>query len=579
MPDSDAGKTSLHPESSSLSKTRRAVSRRKLLRAAPAGAAAVAGMTSLPRISFAQDTTPAATPGTTAGGTQVVPGQIQYPSGRDGVPDAWLALPEPFISSAGAPGSGGTVRVLTLSYDPPPPGRDSNQFWQELERRLNVTWEVDLVPQPQYGEITSARLAGGDLPDIFYLNPGQNAPQQWQALQQGAFQPLTDYLTGDALQQFPNLAQIPEYVWNNVRFQGEIYGVPATHSARFGNVPFHRSDWAQTVGMAGAQGPDQVRELLRAVTQNDPNGNGSPDTWGAGRYEGGWLPWDNTLASTMFRVPVDWVLNPDGTLTSMMETEEYRQAVTYMTQLYQDGSFHPDAANMTFASAREAFVGGSTSLHTGGFLAFWLAGGTIAQVKTVNPVATVDPLLPVGMDGQPGVVRNTPGYFGMNAIPASIGDEERVLELLRILDYLASPFGSEEWTFLGYGIEGVHFERSASGDPIVNDLGRQERSGLIYLMPPLPSLYLPDNPELALSVMDYAVQLIDMGIDPPTRGLFSPTDVEQGPSLAQFGGDSINGIITGRSSLDELDSIVAQWRERGGDQIRTEFQEALQERG
>ena len=25
----------------------------------------------------------------------------------------------------------------------------------------------------------------------------------------------------------------------------------------------------------------------------------------------------------------------------------------------------------------------------------------------------------------------------------------------RILDYLAAPFGSEEWTFLNYGIEGV----------------------------------------------------------------------------------------------------------------------------
>ena len=575
MTDSTAGV----PHRSSGPAVPRSMSRRQVLRSAPAGAAALGALAALPRISFAQDATPMATPGAIGSGTQPVPGQIQYSSGRDGVPDAWLALPEPFVSSAGAPGTGGSVRALTLSYAPPPPGRDSNQFWQELERRLNVTWEADLVPQPQYGEITSARLAGGDLPDIFYLNPGQNAAQQYQAMEQGAFNDLTDYLTGDALQQFPNLSRIPQYVWDNVKFQGRILGVPATHTARFGNVPFYRSDWAQTVGMAGSQGPDQVRAMFQAFTQNDPNGNGSPDTWGAGRYEGGWLPWDNTLASTMFRVPVDWVLNPDGTLTSMMETEEYRQAVAYMAQLFQDGSFHPDAANMTFSSARDAFVGGSTGLHSGGFLAFWLASGTIDQVQVVNPAATVDPLLPIGADGQPGVVRNTPGFFGFNGIPASITDEERVLELLRILDYLASPFGSEEWTFLSYGIEGVHFERDANGNPIVNDLGREEMSNLLYLMPPLPTLYFPEQPDLALTVMDYAVQLIDMGIDPPTRGLFSPTDVEQGPSLAQFGGDSINSIITGRSSIDDLDSIVADWRDRGGDQVRTEYEEALQERG
>ncbi len=541
--------------------------------------ATIAGAAASPRVTFAQDMAPATPAAGATGGTQPVPGQIQYPSGRDGVPDAYLALPEPFVSSAGTPGTGGTVRTFTIAYDPPPPDRDSNQFWQELERRLGVTWEVDMTPQSAYGEKSAAYFSGGDLPDIFYLNPGQGAPQQYQAMSQGAFQDLTPFVTGDALQQYPNLAAIPQYVWDNVKFQGQILGIPATHVSRFGNVPFYRTDWAAAVGMSGAAGPDQVRAMMQAFTQNDPDANGSPDTWGMGRYEGGWFPWDNTLASTMFRVPFDWRLNPDGTLTSMLETEEYRQAIAWTAQVYQDGSFHPDAASMTFGSAREAFIGGATSLHAGGFLAFYLAGGPIDQVQTVNPAATVGPLFPVAADGQPGFVRNTPGFFGYNAIPSSIDDENRVRELLRVLDYLASPFGSEEWLFLSYGIEGVHFERSATGDPIVNDLGRRERSSLIYQMPPLPTLYIPDQPELALTIMDQAVRLLDIGMDPPTRGLYSPAEVENGAALAQFGSDSVTSIITGRTPLDQLDATIAEWRDRGGDQIREEFQEALQGAG
>ncbi len=558
------------------------LTRRRLVGSASALAAGLAAAASLPRITFAQDSTPAATPEGTpgAGGTQLVPGQIHYPSGRDGVPDAYTGLPEPFVSSQGTPGTGGSVRALTIAYDPPPPGRDSNTYWQELERRLGVTWEIDIVPQPQYGEVTSARLAGGDLPDIFYINPGQNAPQQYQALEQGAFQDLTPYVTGEALQQFPNLRNIPQYVWDNVKFQGKILGIPSPHTSRYGNVPHYRTDWAETVGMAGAQGPEQMMQLLQAFTTNDPNGNGSPDTWGSGRFEGGWLPWDNTLASSMFRVPHDWRVNPDGTMTYQIETEEYRQAIDFMRQLYAAGAYHPDAANMTFSTAQEAFIGGATGLHSEGFGSFYGTGSVTDRARLVNPTAAVTAMYPIGPDGQPGVVRNTPGYFGYNGIPASITDEDRVMELLRILDYLNSPFGSEEWLFLNYGIEGTHFNRDPeTGAPIVTDQLRQDRSALVYLMPPSPTFYYPDEPELALTVMDLAIRHFDIGIDNPALTLYSPTNVSNGPALNQFGVDSINAIITGRSTFEELDAAIAGWRERGGDQIRSEYEEALAQQG
>ena len=42
---------------------------------------------------------------------------------------------------------------------------------KELEKRLGVTWEPIITPQPEYGNKSAALIAGGTMPDLFYLNP------------------------------------------------------------------------------------------------------------------------------------------------------------------------------------------------------------------------------------------------------------------------------------------------------------------------------------------------------------------------------------------------------------------------
>lgn len=98
-------------------------------------------------------------------------------------------------------------------------------------------------------------------------------------------------------------------------------------------------------------------------------------------------------------------------------------------------------------------------------------------------------------------------------------------------------------------------------------------------MGPQNYFYYPENPELALEVQDLAKQAAEIGQDNPTWGLYSPTDVQEGPVLNQFATDTTLAIITGQESMDRLDSAIEEWRSRGGDQIRQEFEEALQQEG
>lgn len=232
---------------------------------------------------------------------------------------------------------------------------------------------------------------------------------------------------------------------------------------------------------------------------------------------------------------------------------------------------------MTFSDAQNNFIAGATGVHTEGFLSFYGVGNVTFRAQEINPEAQTAPWFPIGPDGNPGVVYNETGFFGYTGIPSSTTDENRIMELLRILDYFASPFGSEEWIFLGSGIEGVHHELQGNNVRITNDLLRTERSDLAAVMGGLAVYYYPDTPEIVFDIQETAIRALELGVDDPTRTLYSETNISQGPTLDQFGQDNVTNIITGRESIDAFDGIVEEWRSRGGDQIREEFEDALQQ--
>jgi putative aldouronate transport system substrate-binding protein len=48
--------------------------------------------------------------------------------------------------------------------------KSKNKFWQELEKRLNVTWNSTLVTSDVYPEKVGTLLASGNLPDLFMVD-------------------------------------------------------------------------------------------------------------------------------------------------------------------------------------------------------------------------------------------------------------------------------------------------------------------------------------------------------------------------------------------------------------------------
>lgn len=544
---------------------RKPLNRRSFVR----GASVVTGSTlAFPfvRDTFAQ--TPEASP--TGDGSTIV-------SSVEGVPNAYTAYPEPFQSVEETPGDGSTVKMLTLSYRPPVPGRDDNQYWQELEARLGVTWEADMVPIDTYNERIATTLAGGDLPDLFFLLPGATRPIIYDGLRQGAFLDLTEIVESGKIKEYPNLALYDDYLWEATRFEGKIWGVPKP-VLRNNDVAFMRQDWVDVLGSDPTASRDDVHNYLVGVSTEDPDGNGNArDTWGFAPYGGNW---NNFILNQIFKVPYGWQLNDDGTLVAAHETDEYQQALEMAMQLFADGAYHPDSATIDVAMATEMVQAGQVGMATNGFAAVFGNSGFRTTVKNLVPDAEYTPIILPGADGGQGVTYQGTGIFGYTALPGAIaGDEERIDTLLRVLDYLCAPFGSEESTFLRYGVEGVHSDPSDDGGFVLTEQGTAEQGALVYPFLSENYFYYPGAPEETIAAQQHNEEMAKVAVSNPAALLFSPAQGEYGATLAQLLTDMYTEVTTGRSGIEKLEEVRGQWRDRGGDEIRADYEAMLAESG
>lgn len=536
------------------------VSRRRFLQSTVAGAGAMALVS---RGGSAQ--TPQASP---------APAPGIYPSTGPGVPDAFLTFPAPFKSVEGVPGNGGTVSILGGTQLPPITPRDQNTYWQELDKRMGVTTDRQLVPFSEYPQKMAALLASDDVPDLTLVRVSL-APDLSRAIVQGAFTDLTPYLTGDALSEYPNLALLPDYTYKYAQINEKLYGLPFQNFRVGNNLLMYRQDWVEALGFTNSTNADEVFELIVAMSKGDPDGNGTEDTFGLGADS-------NLLASFiqgMFRVPNGWRLNDDGTLTAAHETDEFQQSLEFARRLWEAGAYHPDSGSMTRTQMQDLIIGGKIGMHVAQPQEPYAVRAPRNEILKINPNADLQLMLPPGHDGGQAVTWNNTAVNGLLSIPSRVGnDEERVRELLRIVNYHAAPFGSEEYLFINFGFEGEQHTRNENGQLSRTEKGQADVNEIPATFFPTRVYNFPSSnvtEEGILGIQEITKDMLEIGIDNPTWTAYSETQATQAGVLNQFAIDSINGIVTGRQPLEALATYREEWKGRGGDQIRSELEEYL----
>ncbi|GAA3148384.1 putative aldouronate transport system substrate-binding protein [Kribbella aluminosa] len=493
-----------------------------------------------------------------------------HASADPNVPPAYLRYPAaPFKSVKAKPGDGSTVDTFQVLFYPPPQARGQNPLWQQLETRLGVRINPNLVTSDLYDQKMATLAASGHLPDLMFLNRNDSA-SAGRLIQNGAILDLSPYLSGDAVNDYPNLGRLPTQAWTSSMVNGGIYVVPRPLDPVTGSVGLYRKDWARALGVDDPKNADDVYAMLTAFAKRHPAGNATV-SWALGA-------WQQQMFNQMFGAPHGWRRNDDGTLTKDLETKEFENALDFMRRLWSGGVYHPDTAtlNNQYQKLRTLFVGSQQiGMFLEGYISQFDTTGARGLLQQTNPKADARPFVPPGHDGGKATSYASSGYFGGMGIPNSLkNDSARVRMLLRLLDYYAAPFGSEEYLFMNYGQDGRHYKRDEHGNPRTTDKW-SEVLALTYMCQPMDAtLYFPSQIQDAL-IAQQGIQTA-MPVQPdPTRQLYSRAALTQAGTLNQLNEDYLADIVTGRKPLTAIDEWRDQWRSRGGDTIRKEYESAL----
>ncbi|SEE96397.1 extracellular solute-binding protein [Ruania alba] len=479
------------------------------------------------------------------------------PGTEEGVQSGFLSYPaEPTRVHTEAPGKGGTISALTFTWDAAAPALGQNAYWQELNERLGVELDLTYSPGGDYPNKFATTIAGGDVPDLTVVRtPQPNLPDLLEA----QFQDLSEYLGGSAVEQYPSLAALPTISWKACVFGGRLFGIPIPRPL-VGTVLFARRDILQD--MALPEQPADFAEFREMVGElSDPSSN----RWafadpGAGLQ----------AVKEMLHLPTTW-MEDGGSFTHVMETEEYKQVLADVTEMWSSGIFHPDSLSANNNQRNDWFTAGTIVLNRAGAAGWNKFYDWGADVPGYEPMGMVIP----GYDGGPG--GHTPGSVHTGMLSLKQADSARIEEMLAIADYLATPFGTEEHLFRYFGEQGVHYELEGT-DPILTDQGSVETVLPVkYLGDAEGAIYAPGNEAATRSQHEFQSQVIPNVMADPTVGLFSNLDATDGNTINGTIRDFQTDIIAGRRSLEEWDDQVTAWREAGGDAIRAEYEEAFAE--
>jgi hypothetical protein len=145
----------------------------------------------------------------------------------------------------------------------------------------------------------------------------------------------------------------------------------------------------------------------------------------------------------------------------------------------------PDSPTYNQVSVRTNFVARKYAFVNSGWLAvaiqYW--GGAQAQ----TPPGKLDIVAPFGADGGKGSFYSSTQLFGSSLIKKA--SEARVKDLLRFFNFLAAPFGSEEYLLINYGVPGKDFNFDDQGNPVLTSSGKASVNSLwTYILQP-PQVY------------------------------------------------------------------------------------------
>ncbi len=166
---------------------------------------------------------------------------------------------------------------------------ENNYFTKYLEDKLNINIEFYMLPADAAETRTKVNLmatSNDDLPDVMITDNFLTNEMILQLGGSGFFTPLNDYLNDP--EKMPNFNAIPDEDREDIlqattMADGNIYGFAAYEPETWNLTPnrmFINRAWLDKLGLEVPTTTDELKTVLEAFRDGDPNGNGVQDEIG-----------------------------------------------------------------------------------------------------------------------------------------------------------------------------------------------------------------------------------------------------------------------------------------------------------
>jgi putative aldouronate transport system substrate-binding protein len=440
----------------------------------------------------------------------------------------------------------------------------------ELEKatgtKLSFTW----VPENIYSDKMASAIAGGALPDVLSVKAvDAKHPSVVNGIRSGLFWEIGPYLS-----QYPNLAKhVNPDIMRNGAYFGKEYGLYWERPISRQGIQY-RKDWLDRLGLTEPHTIEELYAVLKAFTEDDPDGNGKQDTYG--------LMDRNDLVFGAFKniavylgAPNGWGL-VDGRLTPDFMTEEYRSAMLFMKQLYDEGILNPDFAVTSKAQQEDRFVQGEAGM----MISNLLAASIQDKMKKSNPEGKIGIINRVkGPMGER--VWGGTGFGGLFLFPkSSVKTEE---ELHGILAFFDKTLSEDVNNLITYGIKGRHYSLLINGRvkiaPDTKEMRGQEVEPYANALRTFDVSYLKLS---ELSAFQDEISLLTedneaIAVPDLSAALISPTQAERGAELAALITDATYSFILGQLDGEGFDRELEKWKQNGGLAMMEELNQSYSE--
>lgn len=333
-----------------------------------------------------------------------------------------------------------TISVAIMDRGTVPADKgDYENNWATQWIQENAPVNVNFVAVPRWDTYTTYNLwlASGTSADII-MEFQPEYVQEWSG--EGMLTELAALIDENAPTYRANTPAEVQ-VWG--QYNGGEYAMvnARAESGVVNHMVYIRKDWLDALGLEMPQSMDELMEVIRAFTEDDPDGNGEDDTWGWSLA----LQGQSIIQNMMGVHGSNWTLQ-DGEFISDYCSEAMLQAFKYIEQIYDNGWCDKEYLSDTNGTnAYSQFSTGKLGIIACG--AGYLSSTIWETLMANDPDAVVAPM--------PSPTEY--GYYQerecslLNCIPSTCADPAAAVSYMEWMY-------TEGWQKVMYGDEGVDFE-------------------------------------------------------------------------------------------------------------------------